>query len=246
MKKKTWFILLISVLTLLLLVTGLAVFLPDHTEEAIPLEEELPQEDMNDILIIGDSIGSGVGDGEKSGLGERYLELLDEDIEDETLTNLSVSGYDSSQLVTMLASGEHNAAIAEADLIVISIGGNDLNSLAFQRNINLPVAFEETLNTYTHNLEEMTSEIRDINPDAQLALIGLYNPYSLIVPELTSYLLEWTDQTRSVVESDPGFTYVPTYDVFQDHLEDYLFVDFFHPNEEGYQVIAEQLYTLLN
>lgn len=244
MKKKIKYLIVL----ILLVITGITFFiLYNYNDDAVPLEEETLQEELNDILIIGDSIGSGVGDGEMSGLGERYLALLDEDNDDdETLTNLSVSGYDSSQLVDLIKSGENNATISNADLIIISIGGNDLNSLAFQRNLDLPVAFEETLTTYLDNMDAIITDIRTLNPEAQVALIGLYNPYSVIVPELTSYLLEWNDETRAIVESDPGSTYIPTYDLFQNHLSDYLYVDLFHPNEEGYQAIAQQLYALVN
>lgn len=248
MKKKKRFLMALSALAILLLITGFAVFMLDNrTEETDQEEEIVPPQEINTILILGDSIGSGIGDEEGAGIGERYLELLDRDDEDEeTLTNLSVSGYDSSQLVELIESEEHDATISEADLIIISIGGNDLNRLAFQRNLDLPVAFEDTLNTYVDNLDVIVRELRTINPEAQAALIGLYNPYNSIVPELNSYLLEWNDETRSVVESDPGFSYIPTHDLFEDHLDDYLYIDYFHPNDEGYQAIAEQLYTILN
>lgn len=257
-KNKVRFLLLLGVL-ILLLAAGLITFMLDNrndetpfTEElventVIPLEEDSPPEVYNDILILGDSIGSGVGDEEMSGIGERYLELLDEEHDyEETITNLSVSGYVSSQLVELVESAEHNSSISDAELIIISIGGNDLNRLAFERDLNLPVAFEDTLNTYRENLEVIIREIRSLNQDSQLALIGLYNPYTNIVPELSSYLLDWNDETRLIVESDPGFVYIPTYDLFENRLDDYLYIDYFHPNDEGYQAIAEQLYTIVN
>ena len=142
---------------------------------------------------------------------------------DETLTNLAISGYTSSRLVDLIQTGENDATIAEADLVVISIGGNDLNHLAFQRDLDLPVAFEDTLNAYLDNLEIIIGDIRTLNPESQIALIGLYNPYSLIIPELSDYLVEWNDETRSLVESHPDATYVPTFDLFQDQMENFLY-----------------------
>ena len=121
-----------------------------------------------------------------------------------------------------------------------------MNRLAFQRDLDLPVAFLDTLNAYLDNLEIIIGDIRTLNPESEIALIGLYNPYSLIIPELSDYLVEWNNETRALVESHPESTYVPTFDLFQDQMEDFLYEDYFHPNEEGYQAIAEQLYALIN
>ncbi|GEN50938.1 GDSL-type esterase/lipase family protein [Alkalibacterium pelagium] len=252
MKKKKRILLLLITVALLASITYIGLPIIGDEDEGVQeedeselVEEPVPQEEINNIVILGDSIGSGVGDQESSGIGDRYLELMDRD-GDEILTNLAISGYTSSQLVDLIETGENNATIAEADLIIISIGGNDLNRLAFQRDLDLPVAFEDTLNAYLENLETIIGDIRTQNSEAEIALIGLYNPYSLIIPELSDYLVEWNDDTRSLVESHPGSTYVPTFDLFQDQMEDFLYTDYFHPNEEGYQAIAEQLYTLIN
>lgn len=67
------------------------------------LEESIQTEELTDILILGDSIGSGVGDEEKSGMGERFVSLLELEAEpEEVITNISVPGYVNSQLVNML------------------------------------------------------------------------------------------------------------------------------------------------
>jgi len=252
MKKKKRILLLLITVALLASIAYIGLSIIGDEDEGIHeedeselVEEPVPQEEINNIVILGDSIGSGVGDEESSGIGDRYLELMDRD-GDETLTNLAISGYTSSRLVDLIQTGENDATIAEADLVVISIGGNDLNRLAFQRDLDLPVAFLDTLNAYLDNLEIIIGDIRTLNPNSQIALIGLYNPYSLIIPELSNYLVEWNDDTRSLVESHPDATYVPTFNLFQDQMENFLYEDYFHPNEEGYQAIAEQLYTLIN
>lgn len=246
--------LLTIVVVLALIVIGLNMFTSifdnvtemDNSDDDSETDalDSFPPDDFNDIVILGDSIGSGIGDEEKSGIGERYLDLIDND--NVTVSNLAVSGYTSNQLVELIENGENDSIISEAELIIISIGGNDLNRLAFQRNLDLPTAFEETLENYTVNLQTMASELSELNPEAELALIGLYNPYKEIVPEITSYLLEWNEETQTVVESNPNFSYIPTYDLFENNLNDYLYVDYFHPNEEGYQVIANQIYEILN
>ncbi|SFC01332.1 Lysophospholipase L1 [Alkalibacterium subtropicum] len=223
-----------------------------ETEMDMEIPESEPAEDMppdgaSDILVLGDSIGFGVGDEENLGIGERYLNLLDDDSETgKTVTNISVPGFESSQLASLIESDEYSASISSAELIILSIGGNDLNNLNLEDTATLTLAFDETLNIYKENLTFILSEIRSINPDAQLAIIGLYNPYSDDAPQNAPFLLEWNHETRLIVNSDVGFAYIPTYELFDYHLDEYLSPDDFHPNGTGYQAIAEILFRILN
>ena len=212
----------------------------------IPAEGDSIPEEASEILILGDSIGFGVGDEENLGIGKRYLNLIDEkDGNEKNITNLSVPSYESNELVNLIKSAENRASISTANLIIISIGGNDLNRLEYEDSVSLRLAFEEALKNYKENLALITKEIRAINPDAQLALIGLYDPYSKEEPEKTRLLLEWNYETRLVVDSDVKFAYVPTYELFKYHLTDYLSPDEFHPSGSGYQAIAEELDRIL-
>ncbi|OJF94642.1 GDSL-type esterase/lipase family protein [Alkalibacterium sp. 20] len=259
-KKVIWPLLFVGALALsILFVSGFVasivisrseenVYTEDPMQDSITTpEEDLIPADPSDILILGDSIGFGFGDEENLGIGERYLNLMtDEDADEKTLTNISVPGYDSNQLAALIESGEHNSSIKSAQLIIISIGGNDLNRLEYEDNLTLTLAFEEALNTYKENLDFTVREIRSINPDAQLALIGLYNPYSQEELQNTRLVLKWNYETRLIVASDINFAYIPTYELFQYHLNDYLSLDEFHPNSAGYQIIAEALYRILN
>ncbi|MCC5894099.1 MAG: hypothetical protein JJU16_01425 [Alkalibacterium sp.] len=259
-KKVVWPLLLISALALALLfisgfVASIVISSNDDspsTNETVENETDFPEDsgpsaEPSDVLIMGDSIGFGVGDEEELGIGARYLSLLSEEDETDTsIANLSVPGFESTQLADLVESGEHGASISSAQLIIISIGGNDLNRLEFEDNLDFTLSFDETLTIYRENLGRIISTIRSLNPDAQLALIGLYNPYTEESPELARILLEWNYETRLIANSDTRLAYIPTYEVFEYHLNDYLSFDQFHPNGAGYQVIAEQLYQVLN
>lgn len=259
-KKVIWPLLLFSSIALsIVFIAGfVASIVVSKSEESVPPEQQLENstnipaegesisEDASEILILGDSIGFGVGDEENQGIGERYLDLIDEkDGNKKTITNSSVPSYESNELVKLLKSAENKANISKANLIIISIGGNDLNRLEYEDSVSLTLAFEEALKNYKENLALIIKEIRAINPDAQLALIGLYDPYSKEEPEKTRLLLEWNYETRLIVDSDVKFAYVPTYELFKYHLTDYLSPDEFHPNGLGYQVIAEELDRIL-
>lgn len=259
-KKVIWpLLLVISIGLSIVFITGfIASIVVSKSEESVPTEQQLESstvkpeegesisEDASEILILGDSIGFGVGDEENLGIGKRYLDLIDEEDENKrTITNISVPSYESNELVNLIKSAENKASISKANLIIISIGGNDLNRLEYEDSVSLTLAFEEALKNYKENLALIIKEIRAINPDAQLALIGLYDPYSKEEPEKTRLLLEWNYETRLIVDSDVKFAYVPTYELFKYHLTDYLSPDEFHPNGSGYQVIAEELDRIL-
>lgn len=259
-KKIIWPLVLVSALVLsLVFISGFVTSIViSGSEEDVQTETQtdapedipagvMPPDGAADILILGDSIGFGVGDEENLGIGERYLSLLGEENETEkSITNISVPGFESSQLANLIESGENIGSISNAELIIISIGGNDLNSLDFEDSLSLTLAFEEALNIFKENLTFVLSEIRSVNPDAQLALIGLYNPYSADDPQNARFLLEWNYETHLITHSDSDFAYIPTYELFDYHLDEYLSTDDFHPNAMGYQVIAETLFRILN
>lgn len=78
---------------------------------------------MLNIVIIGDSIAKGVGStDEKTGsFGAIVGEKLDAKV-----TNLGITGLDSGQLIEKLQTEKFVNAIEDADVILMSIGSNDL------------------------------------------------------------------------------------------------------------------------
>lgn len=76
-----------------------------------------------DIVVIGDSIAKGVGssDPETKSFGACLSDKFQGN-----LTNLGISGLDSSQLKEKLQTEKFKKALSKADVIFISIGSNDL------------------------------------------------------------------------------------------------------------------------
>lgn len=207
------------------------------------LVEEIPS--ASRILIMGDSIGFGIGDEEGLGIGERYRALLSEKENVEIkLNNISVPGYQSDELVEAIQNQDSQALIQDAELIIISIGGNDLSRLQFQEN--LEVAFEETLAIYIENIDLVISKIDQLNPAAKIAFVGLYNPDRSQEAIITSSLSKWNNETQSFLNRKSGVVYIRTDEIFSDDLENYLSADGFHPSGAGYQAIAELLDDVLD
>lgn len=260
LKKIIWpLILFISIALTIVFISGFITSVnvskseeKDSVEKPITNAKKTSEEgeasiESSEILILGDSVGFGLGDEENLGLEKRYLDIINKKGENKKeVTNISVPGYESTDLVNLIKSGENDSVISNASLIIISIGGNDINRLESEDNVILTVAFEKALKNYQTNLKGIIKEIRKNNPDAQLAFIGLYDPYNKEEPEKTKLLLEWNYETRLIVNSDFKFTYIPTYELFEYHLDEYLSPDGFHPSGLGYQMIAEELDRVLN
>lgn len=78
---------------------------------------------MLNIVVIGDSIAKGVGSSDEA--TKSFGALIGEKV-DGKVTNLGITGLDSGQLIEKLKTEKFQDAIEEADVILMSIGSNDL------------------------------------------------------------------------------------------------------------------------
>ena len=62
----------------------------------------------------------------------------------------------------------------------------------------------------------------------------------------SSIVRDWNFQSAETAASFENIVYVPTFDLFQLQVENYLYTDQFHPNTEGYMLIAERVASLIN
>ncbi len=199
------------------------------------------------ILILGDSIGFGVGDDPNQGIGRRYASMIDpEGIQDIKITNLSIPGAKVSGLLELVKQPENVVAISEATLIILSIGGNDLNNIDDLDVLSLELNYKETLKQYTDGLQGIVDSIRALNDRTQLAIVGLYDPYAQNDTYKTSLLLQWNYETQRIAATDERMIFIPTYELFQYNLSSYLAADQFHPSSVGYQAISEELFRILH
>ena len=53
-------------------------------------------------------------------------------------------------------------------------------------------------------------------------------------------------QQRLLAGQFDKIVFVPTFDLFQLSVNDYLYSDQFHPNQAGYQLISDRLASLIN
>ena len=225
-------------------------------ESTLNLREDIPSDFIPKsykIVSIGDSLTFGVGDSTERG---GYIPYLQEQLEAEkgikeaVFSNYGVRGNRTVELLGQLHRKEVREAIKGSDMVIITTGGNDVMKVVKENLSGLMLEdFAKEKEQYEKNFRSIISTIREINEDTIICVIGLYNPfyeYFSDIKEMDMILEEWNDISRKVLQEYEYAYFVNISDIFQESEEDLLYTDYFHPNDIGYQLIAEQVYTVLN
>ncbi|USK96999.1 SGNH/GDSL hydrolase family protein [Bacillus tropicus] len=196
------------------------------------------------IVSLGDSLTRGVGDKEGIGYVGRMKEDLQKDYKQKiALTNLAVSGAKMPDLLKQIESNGAQYAIKQADVIVLTIGGNDLfpgwESLG---KIDLETYRPDT-ETFQNEAKKIIEEIRKLNTDSPIFWLGLYNPFEDVedLKGSSNIVVDWNASLEKLALNDKNVYITPTFDLFQNRGKDLLYSDHFHPNEVGYTYMAERL-----
>ncbi|AZK47263.1 GDSL-type esterase/lipase family protein [Paenibacillus lentus] len=214
-------------------------------ESGQPLEEA----DVLNVAAIGDSLSKGTGDDTGKGFARRFVELIVEQGKDSKLVNnLGINGLTTAGLMALLDEKGVQYSLSQADIIILSIGGNDLFDGAgnMQSGGRMPTEseLEQTVTQASKQLGMIADKILELNPEAQLVYISLYNPFSdlpgmrKIGDEAVS---RWNHTVTDVFQERERTLVVPTFDLFTYNSQKYLSSDHFHPNGIGYQMIAERI-----
>lgn len=158
--------------------------------------------DAPSVLILGDSISS--GEGLKAGECGYYDYVAD--CTGGTLTNLAKSGATTHDVIAVLDDASNKDTIADADIICISAGGNDLmqpakayfetmakegeNLIDTAKRVAKEGDAVKIITTLTGKLRQprtqaianyavIAEKIRALNPDAQIIFQTTYNPFEL-------------------------------------------------------------------
>lgn len=213
-------------------------------------EEQVPENAKAiNIVAIGDSLTRGTGDIEGKGyVGYVTDQLKQKQIGQEvTLINLAIKGLTAPELAEQLKQKEVLRQIGQADLVMMTIGGNDL----FHGGQSLSDLSEANIlrlqQSYLKHLKSILTNIRAVNKEATIYLVGLYNPFSAFENGelMSSVVRDWNYNTTETAAQFAKTVFVPTYDLFQLQAADFLFTDQFHPNEIGYQLIADRVAALV-
>ncbi|MGI8387645.1 SGNH/GDSL hydrolase family protein [Robertmurraya sp. P23] len=203
------------------------------------------------MVSIGDSLTQGVGDETESG---GYVGILKHTFEDNhmniSIENFGKRGNRTDQLLKRLEEEEISSAIKDADIVLITIGANDIMKVVRSNYTNLNIEpFQEEKIRYVERLTAIFNKINELNPDTQIYLIGFYNPFERYfgnIEQLDMILNDWNQASESVTEEFENVYYIPTEDLFSNSTINLLAYDNFHPNTSGYKLMAQRVLEYLN
>lgn len=215
-------------------------------------------------VAIGDSLTKGVGDSTNQG---GFVPLLAQSLTNETglefkAINYGVAGNTSSQILTRVREKKDlRKDLKQAQLLTITVGGNDLRKAILEDTSNLDLdRFDKPSKTYVKNLKQIIELARKDNPDLPIYVVGIYNPLYLNFPDLTelqTLVDQWNQRTEETLSAYQGVYFVPINDLLYKGIDgksgvteselgketvtnDALYdEDSFHPNNTGYEIIKE-------
>lgn len=207
---------------------------------------------MQLYLALGDSITVGYGVGRVNAFPTLYAEFLQSVTPTLQMLNYGASGLTTGGMLSMLQSDlKLRTSIAQATLVTITIGSNDLILLLRNGNFQLRSASVALmLSTLRKNLFQIGTEIRRLNPAATIKTATIYNPLPAgpyaqhtrlaqrIIDQANENIIAWTQSF--------GFEVVFLDRVFRGKEKLLIGPDFIHPSVIGHQHIAGAfIYTQL-
>lgn len=202
------------------------------------------------IVALGDSLTRGAGDAAGGGgYPERIAAALRKAGLTVSVDNLAVDGSETGDFLRKMEAADVAGRVAAANLILVSIGGNDL-SHSLRSVVPGETATDPTAAALTGaslNVQRTLSLLRKANASAPIRLLGLYNPFPETYDKRIAKetLLKWNVALEEASYSVSGASVVPTADLF-DERPDRLSPDRFHPGPNGYGEIASRILSTLN
>lgn len=217
--------------------------------------------EKTDYVAFGDSIAAGFG---LSSPSEAYPTILAETLGFK-LSNLAQNGQTSEELKARIAglSKKEKDMVSEAQLITISIGGNDLIGEK-NRKVVLSEALLSVLSgdytmsdemteiyqTLKDNLVASVSMLRELNPDAVILLQTLYNPYlggeytylGYNIGDRLDYYVQKINETYEDARQESDQFFIVDVSEQMNGVPEYFYTTFdFHPTAAGHEAIAKIL-----
>jgi lysophospholipase L1-like esterase len=164
------------------------------------------------VVAIGDSDATGIGDATSRGWVGRYGDLLTRQLgRPVAVDNRAVEGQTSDQLRTDMRQNDAlRKAVADSDVVLIGIGGADLNAgddALSAGDCNGKGCYTQVLSRFGANISAIAAEVRHLAPHALVRAMSLPNAFpgagSVIPPFITSDIsrYEATTERASVCQA---------------------------------------------
>lgn len=215
-------------------------------------------------VALGDSLAFGFN--EHSEVGNSYVDFIGQFLNEVHLLEAYSKGYAFPGFTTtdVLSRLEKNSrrldelgvneqalpvktmdAVAIADIVTISAGANDILPYITQSGSDITIDEQEftvALQTVRQNYEQIFTQIRLANEDAQIYVMGYYNAFAHAVSgQQAMALLDALNDTIADVAQQYEAVYVDTANAIAQNIEVYLpNPQNIHVSEAGYEQIANE------
>jgi lysophospholipase L1-like esterase len=219
------------------------------------------------LAAVGDSLTHGVGDTTHQG---GYVALIAQDMQVATnrkvlTSNYGVTGDTSLQIQKRVRQqNKLRADVKAADVITMTVGGNDLMHLLQQNMLSINTKdVTKGIARFQKHLRSLLADVRALNPDAPIYVFGIYNPFYVYFPNITKMqtsVQRWNKQTEQTLTKMNKVYYVDIDSVLskgngqkkassakkQKAVNNLIYgKDHFHPNNAGYEQMTTQLWDVM-
>lgn len=219
-----------------------------------------------DYVALGDSLAHGMNEVGIIGLG--YADFVAQALQKEGLITsynkgFAYTGYTTKNVLEDLQNdvekpvvgfGYPNeqvklrTSIKEAEIITLTAGANDLIPILKESQttgINA-VAILKASQDAVKNITAILAEIKKLNPNAQVYVMGYYNSFPYYSEDLQKQfklLLTTVNSTIKATVEKAGGIFVPTYDIVAKDVPSYLpNPENIHLSEAGYMAVANEAF----
>lgn len=249
--------------------------------ESAPSNEVVKnQKEKIHFVAVGDSLTEGIGDETKRG---GFVPIVTNDIEERyrltsvEVENYGVAGERSDQILKrMKKENKILKNIASADILTLTVGGNDLMKVIQDNFFGLSIkTFQKPQAKYQKRVAEIITLMQKENQTAPIYVFGIYNPFYLNFPEITDMqkiVDNWNLATEETTKEFQNVHFIPINDLLYRGLDNEVGIDStldssaeadlkssnssdlnivdnnalydqdkFHPNNLGYQLMANAL-----
>ena len=200
-------------------------------------------------VVLGDSIGWGAG---VLNSDEACFGKIVADTAGFNFKNDAVNGYRTADLINHLGKDKIKADVVAADIISISIGGNDflrgdMAQLIEEAKNGDYSRFDSIAEEFYKNFCTIIKTIKEINPDAVILMQTLYNPGA---DSIKAVYQQGADRLNAgyrkyLADNPKAYELLEVADAFVGHPE-YVAADYIHPSAQGNVVIAKIVLAKLN
>jgi len=204
------------------------------------------------FVVLGDSIAAGSNMLFKS---RAYAWIVARKMGWE-LNNYALGGSTSEDMLRQLKEDQTvRRSIGEADVIAVSVGGNDflraeeLTTLITEGLLGDHRRGKQVVDNFRSVFDDIAAELRALNPDARLIMQTLYNPAFSLPSLYTAYDAVSVGINKVIynyLDKQPdAYEVADVYGAFQGK-NGLIFFDMTHPSAAGHKMVAAVLLDTIN